>query len=382
MKGEKCNSPKKILKACLLLLFCSVFLCSWLFSASVSALERQPSYYNAYYSVYTQSADWTTHIAQNQAVSMYQLYRYEWLIDNVQFTGNIANLHFETNIVLADAPANGRFHNTDLLTISYCGSSGNNINVRAKNISSIQTRWNGQMGGHSYSTDNITLTIYGDVILTGLPTTGTHDLYCGIQLSNNWAFAAVNPPSVSSPINSMQFAFEQQPTSLVFQSSESEALQRQQIDILNNVNQSIQDGSQNIVNAIQNQYDEQDSKYEAQSEQSQSDINDSTADAETQSSNLITLLTTIFETIRDSSPSNCVVYLDLSRYNGGSRVSTSFCPSGYTRFINSSVAPFGSTGFTLSQVFGSVIMVVFLVNIVISILYAMRKLYNLFLGGK
>ena len=327
MKGEKCNCRKKMLRGCLLSLFCSLFLCSWLSSVSVSALERQPSYYNAYYSVYTQSAEWTTHIAQNQAVSMYQLYRYEWVIDNVQFTGNIANLHFETNIVLANAPLDGRFHNTDLLTISYCGSSGNNINVRAKNISSIQTRWNGQMGGHPYSTDNITLTIYGDVILTGLPTTGTHDLYCGVQLSNGWAFAAVNPPSSPTPINSMQFTFEQQPTSLVFQSSESEALQRQQIDILNNVNQSIQDGSQNIVNAIQNQYDEQDEKYQNQAESNSDTINSDTEASESQANNLLELVYTVIHTIRDRTPSgNCRLNMPSMFVNTNSSQVLDLCP--------------------------------------------------------
>lgn len=372
--NSKKNGRKKILSLCYSV---CLFLLSLLFASLAScqnASAIQPSYYNARFSVYTGSATWTNHIAQNYRFSFDYLYNYEWVVDSINITGNTANIHFETNVVLHGTyfGLHARFHNTDFLTVNYCGSTGQNVTLKSISVSSAQTNWT-----DSDNYQNRTLTVYADVVAQGF-TSGTSDLYCNVGLSNNWAFAA----SSSSDYGTAIAYFEQQPTRIQFTNDNSEAYQKQTIDAINNLSQTTQQGSQDIVDAINNQSENEKSEYQDQASQNESDISSDTAAQEQQATTLLNAITTVLDTIKDTNASDCNVRLYFfGRSNGFNTVN--LCPAGYTSFINTSVNPIGSVGPTLTirTVFTTIIMIVFLVFIVINILHALKKIYNMFLGG-
>lgn len=377
MKGEKCGSqnfPKKIFLRCFCWLCLSVFGVLSLTPSYVSAVS--PTYYNARYSALA-GAQWNYNLAQGYKFGFDYLYDYEWVIDQIPITGNTANIHFETNIVLQGSfyGLNSRFHNTDFLTVKYCGSSGQNVSLKSLSISSVQTDWvNSNLSDYKMRT----LTVYADVVVSGF-TNGTSDLYCGIGLSNNWAFAA----RTNSDYGPATAYFEQQPTRVQFTNDNSEAYQKQTIDAINNLNQTTQQGSKDIVDAINNQSENEKSEYQNQASENESDINSDTANNEAQATNLISVITSVFSVIKDTSAGSCNFTFPSNLY-GGSPLTISLCPAGYTRFIDTEWNPVPGSGWLVSirSAFSSVIMVVFLVGVVISILHALKKLYNMFLGGK
>lgn len=368
----KKNGRKKILSLCysvclflLSLLFASLASCQ-----SVSALS--PSYYNVRYSALA-GAQWMYNVAEGYKFGFDYLYNYEWLIDQIPITGNTANIHFETNVVLQGSVygLNSRFHNTDFLTVNYCGSSGQNVAIKSMSISSAQTNWvNANLNNYKMRT----LTIYADVVVSGF-TTGTSDLYCNVGLSNNWAFAA----RTNSDYGLATVYFEQQPTRVQFTNDNSEAYQKQTIDAINNLNQTTQQGSKDIVDAINNQSENEKSEYQDQATQNESDINSDTAAQEQQATTLLNAVTSVIQSIKNQNASNCSIRIptNLIDKNSGS-TTINLCSNGYRTFIN---ATDSSSSFSVSFIFSNVVMVVFLVNVAIAILAAIKKIYNLFLGG-
>lgn len=173
----------------------------------------------------------------NEVIIVGNVYGYEWVRDSQVYNGNYVNIHFETNIVQSQY-MNGVFHLDDI-SIAYCGSGGSNGNIRSQSIRTYKTSWVG-ITPVSPNNDvlNITATIIGDVVVTGLPTSGTHDLYCGLAIGGGVPFLKQTTPAVSNDLNHIYF--EQQPSSVTFTNDESEALIRQQNAILNNINNSIQ----------------------------------------------------------------------------------------------------------------------------------------------
>lgn len=134
------------------------------------------------------------------------------------------------------------------------------------------------------------------------------------------------------------------------------------------VNDSVNSQGQAITDAINNQSANEKSEYQSQAQQNEQNIDSDVANNETQAVSLISVITTVFNTIKDASAYNCVFHFP-SNLVGSSSTAVNLCPNGYTRFLNSGWAAFGtSTTFTVKNVFGGIIMVVVLVNICIAII--------------
>lgn len=244
-----------------------LFICSFFLSVLLSfafalrplyASAIDPNHYAAHFTTrYDNSQSWQRNISLNTDFYPWYLYDFDWIIDSVNFSGNYANVHFETNLVLHGSPTgspqtsviNGRWKNLDFLRINYCGSSGSNFTVRSQNITYYKTPWYGNtptFDDAGEESNNVTLTIIGDVVLGDVPTSGSHELYCGVGTTNDWAFMeAINVDSPYSPV----VYFEQSPVRVTFTTDYTEALDNQRNAILENINNSIQD--------LNNQYDKE-----------------------------------------------------------------------------------------------------------------------------
>ena len=247
LRGKKwINIRKRIssIISCISCFFLSLIFALYSVSGEAYAISLQPDEYNVRFSTAAGGPSWHSYEA-NERIGIQYLYNYEWIIDSMNITGNYANVHFETNIVIPGTPTNdqslsrryGRFHNTGFLDVAYCGSSGSNVQIRSKDISSVQTEWFGTTPGIAAKSNNLTLTIYGDVVLSGL-SSGTHDLYCNVGLSNGWAFVAYRPGDYG---NGISVYFEQQPTRINFTTDNSEAMQWEQINAISSINQGEQE---------------------------------------------------------------------------------------------------------------------------------------------
>lgn len=315
---KKCYSTLQVL---LLAIFASLFL-GLLYgvlgkSPEASAISPNPNLYQARYTTYNDSTQTWHSVNLNQVFHPYYMYDYEWIIDSVTFQGNYTTIHFETNLVIAGNSnmLSAYLYSLNHLTINYCGSQGTSYPVKSQNVSYVTTNWiqnNSNSPSGALPGKRQTLTVYGDVVVSGTTSGTTSDLYCGVGTDNNWAFLTTNVDWG----NNASVYFEQQPTNISFTNDESDALQKATLNALNNIDQSIQTGTSDIVDAINNQSNEEQEKYEEQSQELQQDLEDGSEASEQQGQTLIAMLTTFFTAIRDANPSSsCDVYLNLKNYN-------------------------------------------------------------------
>lgn len=342
MRILKCFSTQRVSLLAIYALLFSVLFCGLLGSQKASALD--PNHYAAHFTTrFDNTQQWQRNISLGVDFYPWYLYDYDWIIDSVNVTGNYANIHFETNLVLHGTPTgdprlsllNGKWKNLDYLTINYCGSSGSNYTIKSQSVSYATTPWFGYtptFDDPGEQSNNVTLTIYGDVLISGL-TNGQREIYCGVGTYNQWAFMeAINPESPYSPT----VYFEKQPTTIQFTNDESEAIERAQLAALDNINQSIQDSSSDIVDAINNQSEKEQEKYEEQSQEVQDDLEDGSEASEQQGQTLIAMLTQFFTAIRDVPATNaCNLIVSLKPYNNllPDNYQINFCTNGAKSFL-------------------------------------------------
>lgn len=387
MRILKCFSTLRVSSLAIYALLFSVLLCGVLGSQRASALD--PNHYAAHFTTrYDNTQQWQRNISLGVDFYPWYLYDYDWIIDSVNVTGNYANIHFETNIVLHGSPtgdprtsvSNGRWKNLDYLTINYCGSSGSNYTIKSQSITYATTPWFGYtptFDDPGEQSNNVTLTIYGDVLISGL-TTGTRELYCGVGTYNQWAFMeAIN---VDSPYTPTMY-FEKQPTTIQFTNDESEAIERAQLAALDNINQSIQDSSSDIVDAINNQSEKEQEQYEEQSEEVQEDLEDGSAASEQQGATLIAMLTQFFTAIRDANPADsCSIRLSFATY-GDTIYAANLCSNGARNFLRSSFQPgSSSTGLNFNTsiwaILSSIIFACIIIGLLVPTLNLIKKTYE------
>lgn len=164
--------------------------------------------------------------------------RYQWNTPSLTPSGNSAVIHFETNIVASSTtsyPTPGQFVNLDRIAIGSCAMGGRTLTIKASSIATAITNWT----SNGYS--NVTLTIYGDVALDNLPTSGS--LVCSIGSSDYQFYTNYG---ITDTIY-----FEQNPMIIEYSSNINDLLLQTQINQNNtiiNQNQQIIDG-QNATNA-------------------------------------------------------------------------------------------------------------------------------------
>lgn len=358
----KCYSIPLVLLLVTFVSCCSVLLYGLLGkSPEASAISPNPNSYQARYTTYNDATQTWHSVNQNQVFHPYYMYDYEWIIDSVTFQGNYTTIHFETNLVIAGNSNmfSAYLYSLNHLTINYCGSQGTSYPVKSQNVSYVVTNWN-QNNTNSPSGalpgKRQTLTVFGDVVVSGTTSGTTSDLYCGVGTDNNWAFLTTNVDWG----NNASVYFEQQPTNISFSNDESEALQRATLNALNNIDQSIQDGASDIVDAINNQSNEEQEKYEEQSQQVQDDLEDESEASEQQGATLIAMLTQFWTAIRDVDPtSSCIIYFDLRRYSGGFRNNINLCDSHVLNFLTYRATPSPLSGLTSTSIWSLISTVVF-----------------------
>ena len=240
--GDK-KCPKKMSIICSF--FLAVLLSFFCALQPLSANALAPDVYQVYYNIYGLNNDaysWTSELSNNDYFYLNNGKRYQWKINSLAYNGNYLAIHFETNIVYPDVGhQTGGFRNLDNLFVSFCGSGGLNGTIRSSAIRTAKTVWYSD----NNTTENLTLTIYGDAVVSGLQyTSGNHDLYCGIATSDGNPFIY----SVNNGIPS-QFYFEQSPTTVQFTNDISDALDSSRNNILNNID--------NSINNISNQYNQE-----------------------------------------------------------------------------------------------------------------------------
>ena len=183
---------------------------------------------------------------------------YQWNSAAVTPTGNQASIHFETNIVATSFSYNYlNFVNLDRLTIYSCASSVGSVSIAAQSLSTAVTSWTNSQGAPSR-----TLTLYGDVALSGVTANTSQTFTCQIQPPNYAFFAA---QSVNIPV----VYFEQNPMTVNFSTDLSQSLLKQQIT----QNNTIISQNQQIINKQQDTTDAVNSAKNQAHSDSQAEIN-------------------------------------------------------------------------------------------------------------
>lgn len=371
MKELKCYLPERGLLYRVFVFLFSFLLCGLISVQNVSAISSSPNSYDARYTTYNDDTQTWRTVYQNQVFHPYYMYDYEWIIDSITFQGNYTTIHFETNLVIAGNSnmLSAYLYSLNHLTINYCGSQGVSYPVKSQNVSYVTTNWtqnNTNSPSGALPGKRQTLTVYGDVVVSGTTSGTTSDLYCGVGTDNNWAFLTTNVDWG----NNASVYFEQQPTNISFTNDESDALQKATLNALNNIDQSIQTGTSDIVDAINNQSNEEQEKYEEQSQEVQQDLEDGSEDSEQQGQTLIAILTEFFTAIRDVQPANnCSIYLDLTTY-GSNRFSANLCSTGAKNFLQRyTVLGNSSSGINMNTNIWYVISYVIFSCIIIGLLY-------------
>lgn len=222
---------------------------------------------------------------------------YSWLTPIVQFNGNSIAIHFETNIVASLYRETGNpWVNLDHLAISNCGS----YTIANSSVSYAVTPWNSN-GRYNY-----TLTVYGDVVFSGVNKT-QDNIRCIVS--------GVDYSFFDGPYdaNATSVYFERNPMTINFSNNINDALLQAQI----NQNNTIIDQNNIIVGQNQAVIEQNNSAYDAISGQDTSDIDGATNQ---QTTNLIGVITGFLNALRGKGTSqNCNITLPFPQFLGGTR---------------------------------------------------------------
>lgn len=215
---------------------------------------------------------------------------YYWLTPVVQFNGNSVAIHFETNLVASLYRNTGSpWVNLDHLAISNCGS----YTIANSSLSYAVTPWTSN-GRYNY-----TLTVYGDVVFSGVNKT-QDDIRCTVS--------GVDYSFFDGPYdaNATSVYFEQNPMTINFSNNINDALLQAQIN-----------QSNTIINQNQAVMDQNNSAYDAISGQSENNISGATNG---QTTSLINVISGFISAFSGISASNCNMTLEFPTYAGGTRV--------------------------------------------------------------
>lgn len=176
----------------------------------------------------------------------------------ISIDGNHAALHFEANVVYIknSLQATMIWQYLSSQQITSCFSNSTYLNIENQALSFAQTSWD-----NGYRN---TLTIYGDVTLSGLPSGSTsQSIYCNFGNSSTPYFTSDLPSATS-------IYLEQNPTSIVFSNNLNDALLAQQIaqyevqiQLQNQMNDKLDDLSSQSQQNTQDIIDAQDQNTQA-----------------------------------------------------------------------------------------------------------------------
>ena len=220
MKGIKCIKYLILSITCLL----SLKLC--LNDASALSLTAKDVVFN-YNTTANGAFDWSGYktipgqgqpVGSESYITPVKSLRYmQFSYQPIAIDGNHAALHFEANVVYIknSLQATMIWQYLSSQQITSCFSNSTYLNIENQALSYAQTSWD-----NGYRN---TLTIYGDVTLSGLPSGSTgQSIYCNFGNSSNPYFTSDLPSATS-------IYLEQNPTSIVFSNNLNDALLAQQI---------------------------------------------------------------------------------------------------------------------------------------------------------
>ena len=218
---------------------------------------------------------------------------------SISYEGNHASIHFETNLVYIignlGIASNPRWYPENINVASvYAGST--RLNIESQAISFATTPW-GQYDAVHNRYQRSTLTVYGDVVVSGVPS-GSGTIYLTLG-SSEYAYFFAGDSS------SDYLYVERNPSSLIFSNNLNDALLSQQI-------------AQNEV-LIQIQNDFYNANYDAVdniNNQSTSDIPNAT---NAQTTSLIGTITSFVSAISTVSTGSCELTLPFPNFVGGSQ---------------------------------------------------------------
>lgn len=225
---------------------------------------------------------------------------YQWNTPSITFNGSYASIHFETNLVISTDDIQyifGNWDNLDKIEITSCNISGSYRAPVSQSISTAVTEWDTWIDGTQWF--NSTLTVYGDVVLSNVPSGNTGTITCNMG-NTNYAFY------VNNTDNPDLLYFEQNPMS---------------IDFSNNINDALLKSQINQNTTIINQNNEYYSKeYEAESNisnQSSSDISDASNNVTT---NLLGIIQSFITELGTLQATDCNLSMPFPQFMGGTTI--------------------------------------------------------------
>lgn len=160
---------------------------------------------------------------------------YQFNTPQITTGGTSASVHFETNIVASTDDIQyvfGYFVNLQQQQVRGCSWQGQPLTMSSSSLSTAITEWTEVINSVTYY--NVTLTLYGDVALSGFPNNSQGVLTCSVG-SLDYAFYD-NPTD-----NPDLLYFEQNPMRIYWSSNINDALLQTQINqnttIINNQNE-------------------------------------------------------------------------------------------------------------------------------------------------
>lgn len=228
---------------------------------------------------------------------------YQFNTPQITTAGTTASVHFETNIVASTDDIQyvfGYFVNLNQQQVRGCSWQGQPLTMSASSLGTALTEWTEVINGVTYY--NVTLTLYGDVALSGFPNNSQGVLTCSVG-SLDYAFYD-NPTD-----NPDLLYFEQNPLSVSWSNNINDALLQTQI----NQNTTIINQNQQIID--QDNQDRQDLQ----------NTSDSASDTATnlgnqvtaRSTNLITLIGNFINVVLNPPASDCVIDGDMGHMDLG-----------------------------------------------------------------
>lgn len=238
---------------------------SFIFSLPANAADLSTAYFDLNYrSVYGGDFLWKNSILYGYAnrTPVYSFRSYQFTTSPITPTGNYATIHFETNIVGNSFSRNYiNFVNRNQWSILVCSSTvGGTKTIQASNVNTSVTDWEDSNGY------NTTLTVYGDVALSGL-TSDSQRITCMVGSSDYELF-------VANMYNSANIYFEQNPMSILYTSNASDILLQTQINqnqiMIEGIGQTtdaVNNASQNLQNTINAQSQQQQDQYDEEKQE-------------------------------------------------------------------------------------------------------------------
>lgn len=168
---------------------------------------------------------------------------YGMRFDSLYSNGNYASMHFETNLVAwgsytQENPNANHWINRDRLVVQGCSFNNRALTIETQTINTAVTKWTDYSDSPSYGFLKHTLTVYGDITFSNVPSGSTGTIVCDVSTNNSSDFFW------SNGAYGQYVYWEKNPTILVFGSNINDALLQTQIE----QNETIINQNQTIIN--------------------------------------------------------------------------------------------------------------------------------------